>query len=440
MPKTQIEILPSAARLVSALRDVGYDFVGAVADLVDNSIAAKASRVDIDANFDSGDPWVSIADNGNGMSSAGIDESLRFGSKRRYEEEDLGKFGLGLKTASLSQARRVTVASRACGGKTVNVRVLDLDEMIDSDTWSIKTAPKSSLPSAIKSHLQNTGTTVLWSKLDRLLPYKVQNGERARRAFLDRLEQLDQHLGMVFHRFIEGGIDTPSGKRVSVYINGAKVKPWDPFARKEKHTKEMDPEEFDVIQGGIAGIVTLRPFILPNRHQFSSPMAHELSGRGRWNDSQGLWVYRSNRLIQDGGWRYLRANDEHTKYARAALDFSPDLDEVFGINIAKMRVNLPRSLKDSVREPIESLVRKAKQHYAIGGEQERRNNPLANTHQANSDGQRAKGKLAVQKRNGTIRSSLKKAAKTTKEVTALERILDELKRTDKEAYAALGHR
>ena len=106
-PET-VEVLPSPRRLVEALRDVGYDFVGAVADLVDNSIAANATTVDIDVQWDGADSWLRIADNGTGMDTRTITEALRFGSERSYRPDDLGKFGLGLKTASLSQCRTIT--------------------------------------------------------------------------------------------------------------------------------------------------------------------------------------------------------------------------------------------------------------------------------------------------------------------------------------------
>lgn len=361
-----VENLPSAARLATALRDVGYDFAGAVADLIDNSLAAGATRVEITARFNHGDSWIRIADNGTGMDAATVNEALRFGSRRDYELDDLGKFGLGLKTASLSQCRRVLVASRTSPKiARMEARALDLDLMQQHDTWEIDVLSAGQRPTELTEPLDDgPGTVVLWENLDRLLPYKRRDGERARKGLLTRLEDLDQYLGMVFHRFISG--EVPRRRRLTITINGTTVDPWDPFARDESETEALQVAEFDVIHDGNVGVVTFQPFVLPNKHQFSTPAAHERYGRGRWNQSQGIWVYRANRLIQDGGWRYLRTADEHTKYARAALDFSPDLDDAFGINIAKMRVNLPSSLKDDLRAPVEALVRRAKQRYADG--------------------------------------------------------------------------
>lgn len=361
-----IENLPSAARLATALRDVGYDFSGAVADLIDNSIAAGATAVDITARFDAGESWIRIADNGTGMDGATLNEALRFGSRRDYEFDDLGKFGLGLKTASLSQCRRVLVGSRTSKQRArLEVRALDLDLMQQHDTWEIDILSGSDRPSEVTEPLQAVpGTVVVWRNLDRLLPYKRRDGERARKGLLKSLEDLDQYLGMVFHRFLAG--EVPRRRKLTITINGTVVDPWDPFARDEEATEELPMAEFDVIHDGAVGVVTFRPFVLPNKFQFSTPHAHERYGRSRWNQSQGLWVYRANRLIQDGGWRYLRSADEHTKYARAALDFSPDLDDAFGINIAKMRVNLPGTLKSDLQAPVEALVRRAKQRYSHG--------------------------------------------------------------------------
>src|SRR2546426_12571149 len=106
------EIVPSAARTVASLRDIGYDTPRAVADLIDNSVAAGATRVDVTLNFDGSDSWIRVADNGEGMDSATLVEAMRYGSERDYATDDLGKFGFGLKTASTSQCRRVTVAAR----------------------------------------------------------------------------------------------------------------------------------------------------------------------------------------------------------------------------------------------------------------------------------------------------------------------------------------
>ena len=125
-----IEITPSAARLTASLRDIGYSFVTALADIVDNSVTAGASRVEIAIRFHGRDSFVVISDNGSGMGPSALNEALRFGTRRSYRPGDLGRFGLGLKTASLSQARRLMVISRASRkNRRLHCRVLDIDRV-----------------------------------------------------------------------------------------------------------------------------------------------------------------------------------------------------------------------------------------------------------------------------------------------------------------------
>jgi len=363
-PRNTIEVIPSARRLVEALRDVGYDFPGAVADLIDNSIAAKATEVAVDITFDGPDSWVRIADNGEGMDAATINEALRFGSERSYSADDLGKFGLGLKTASLSQCRRLSVASRMNPVQArIEARRFDLDRITRDDRWEIEIIPAAEREEELVEPLRtSTGTVVIWEKLDRVLGYKVPWGDRARNGLLDLAERTEEHLAMVFHRFLTG--EVPKRRRLTISVNGNKVRPWDPFARDEARTERLMPYECDIVANGASGMVRFEPYVLPPRDQFSSEREFDrLKGPSKWNQQQGLYIYRANRMIQSGGWSWMRAADEHTKLARAALDFYPDLDSAFGINIAKMRVVLPGQLRDRLRQPVDELARRADKVY-----------------------------------------------------------------------------
>lgn len=448
-----VENVPSAARLGTALRDVGYDFAGAVADLIDNSLAAGATTVDITARFDGGDSWVRIVDNGAGMDATTINEALRFGSRRDYELDALGKFGLGLKTASLSQCRRLTVASRTSTRLArLEARAMDLEVMQHRDTWEIDILAAPQRPAELVEPLsRHPGTVVLWQDLDRLLPYRRPDGEAAKKGLDSRLELLDQHLGMVFHRFLAG--EVPRRRALKITINGTAVEAWDPFARDEAQTERLSVAEFDVIHGPTAGVVTFQPFVLPNKHQFSTPSAHEHHGRGRWNQRQGLWIYRANRLIQDGGWRYLRTADEHTKYARAAIDFSPDLDDAFGLNIAKMRVNLPATLKNDLRAPVDALVRRAKSRYAEGNTKVRPDPPSGGNPpppvsprggpptQPGHQGPPGQGETPPHSGGGPhrpLRPALEEAASAIGKTAALKKIMAKVRELNPGAADALG--
>ncbi|MDZ7578668.1 MAG: ATP-binding protein [Candidatus Nanopelagicales bacterium] len=361
-----VEILPSPRRLTEVLRDVGYDFVSAVADVVDNSIAAKASRIEIDVSWAGPDSWIRIADNGFGMDAATINEALRFGSERSYRADDLGKFGLGLKTASLSQCRQILVASRVSPNTArIDARSFDLDRIIRDDEWTIEIVAAAHRPSELTAPLRDgPGTVVMWKVLDRLLGFKVPRGQNAHNALLEMTERLEQHLAMVFHRFLEGDVSGRHGRKLTMTLNGNRIAPWNPFALDEPSTQHLQTREFDISANGVQGLVTFDPWILPTREQFSSEAAfNRMSGPSKWNHQQGFYIYRANRMIQSGGWSRIRAADEHTKYARIALDFFPELDPAFGINIAKMRVQLPQALRERMKDPLQDAIRVANKSY-----------------------------------------------------------------------------
>jgi hypothetical protein len=363
--RTTYEVIPSASRLIQSLRDVGYDFVHAVADLVDNSIAASASKIAIEMRFDGPASWIRIADNGNGMSASTINEAMRFGSEQTYDIDDLGKFGLGLKTASLSQCACFTVASRIDpDARRIEVRQWDLNHVKDTNRWEIFNIPVDERPKYLTECLQDTtGTVVLWECLDRFMGYKLPWGERARNGFFRIAELLDQHLAMVFHRFISG--EAKRKKKLTISINGTVIEPWDPFARDEKATIKFNDDQFEISTDECRGLVGYQAFILPNKESFSSLKAFErYSGPGKWNYQQGLYIYRADRMIQSGGWCRMRTSDEHTKLARVALDFHPDLDAAFELSVSKAKVNLPESLKWKLHSQIESLAKQAKVVYS----------------------------------------------------------------------------
>lgn len=355
-------VAPSAARLTDSLRDIGYDFPTAVADIVDNSVAAGASRVEIDIVFDGSDSWVMIADDGQGMSANGLLEALRYGSRRDYARGDLGRYGLGLKTASLSQCRSLTVVSRrrAASARTV-ARTVDLDLIAEVDDWVVIEPESDEQVTRARAAVADTGgTVVLWRRLDRVLPERKPEGGWARRRLEALAAKTADHLGTVFHRFLEGDV----GSGLVITVNGEKVKPWNPFAPNEPARQVLPPLRFEVTVGEATGAVTLKRYVLPARDQFSSPAEFErLSGQLNWNRQQGLYIYRAHRLVQWGGWNGMRGIDEHTKLARASLDFDTDLDVLFNINVAKIRVTMPPQLRQLLERPVHELCLRADDVY-----------------------------------------------------------------------------
>lgn len=361
-PKTY-EIYPSASRLIGSLRDIGYEFTTAVADLVDNSVAAGATHVQVTIRHNDEQSCVMIADDGNGMTEADINEALRFGSRRLYGSDDLGRYGLGLKTASLSQCRRLTVLSRrAEKNRRIHVRQLDLSRIEQTDRWEVVDPPRAGNVARAEELLyQGPGTVVLWEDLDRVIGKTDPGSGWAKRRLSKQGPQLESYLGMVFHRFLTG--DVPNHEVLHISINGEKVRPWDPLAPEEATTTLL-PLRWEVPTSAGLQEVHLNRAVLPPRERFSSADEFDrMAGPLKWNRQQGLYIYRSNRLIQGGGWAGIRTIDEHTKLARASLDFPSALDEHFHVNVAKMKVSVPPEIRTMLEDPVHELCREADSIY-----------------------------------------------------------------------------
>jgi len=358
-----VEVIPSAQRLVKSLRDVGYEFATAVADLIDNSVEAKANTVWVDVVWDGESSYVTIADNGEGMSPQHLREAMRFGSERDYESEDLGKFGLGLKTASLSQCLKFTVATRQNPNRAdMSAYCWDVDHVSATNRWEILPVKAAELHDGVRTHLkETTGTVITWERLDRILGFKKPDGESARKHLYAMCRELENHVAMVFHRFLSGEV---RGKRLAIYVNENKVAPWDPFARTEANTKKLEAKSFRMEGHNGKGDIIVEPFVLPHQGRFSSPEAfNRSSGPEKWNKQQGFYIYRADRMIQSGGWSGLRALDEHRKLSRIAISFNPKLDEEFKINVAKMRVSLPQIMREAITKAIAPAVSLAEEEY-----------------------------------------------------------------------------
>jgi hypothetical protein len=356
------EMIPSARRLMESLRDIGYDLPSAVADLVDNSLDADAENVNIDFGHDLDGGWIRISDDGRGMTESQLDEAMRYGSSRSYGEGDLGHFGLGLKTASLSQGRRLTVATKSTSRGPIRIRRWDLDHVARTDAWELQRLTVRECPNTLRDPLAGgQGTVVLWERLDRIIGTRRPGGDAAARRLETAAAEVAEHLAMAFHRFLSG--EAP-GPPLRIMVCGTPLVPWDPFARAERLTRALPVQAVDFAHGGGQHSMIVRPFVLPAQHHFSSPEAHELAGGPqRWNRQQGLYVYRRDRLIQSGGWNRLRTMDEHAKLARIAIDIPPDADSAFRINVAKMTVGLPEAVRPQSRALIAGVVSLAQDVY-----------------------------------------------------------------------------
>ena len=360
--------IPSASRLISSMRDLGYEFSDAVAEIVDNSIQAGANVIQVNLQFDGHDSYLTVLDNGVGMTPAQIREAMRFGSMRDYEQDDLGKFGLGLKTSSLSQCDSLTVSSRNSQKKVqIHSYSWDIDHINRVDQWEILPVDVDELLNPVVEHLDSTtGTAVTWERLNRLLNFQDPAGGRAENDFKRLIQELKISLGATFHRYLTG---EQRSKKAMIFVNGDLVESWDPFCRTEKNTVELESFSIPISMDGRKGLVKFKPFVLPAQSQFSSSSAHlRAGGPAKWNKQQGFYIYRSGRLLQSGGWCGLRTSDEHSKLARVLVEIPAGFDDLFKVNISKMKINFPRELREETIQKLAPTLKKANDSYRTQGE------------------------------------------------------------------------
>lgn len=307
--------------------------------LVDNCIAAGAGSVELDLQWNEGSPQVAILDNGRGLTADKVSEALRLGGTGPgaiREVSDLGRFGMGLKTASLSQCRQMTIVTRH-GGKT-SALLLDVD-VIASQGWiALIPDPLPDHPFVARLLEQKQGTVILWNRMDELGGLSGLDKE----AFFIRLQDIRAHVGMVFHRFLGG-----DAKRTAIALNGRAIRPWDPFLTGHPATAEMREE---TIRYGRSAF-TMKPYVLPHRDRFANDAEYEAAGGpGGWGARQGFYVYRGKRLLVAGSWLGLggvRAwtREQSSRLARIRLDLPTDMDTDWRIDVRKSQARPPGKLR-----------------------------------------------------------------------------------------------
>ncbi|MBK3664789.1 ATP-binding protein [Bradyrhizobium diazoefficiens] len=357
---------PSASALVASLRGVGYSLETAVADLLDNSISAGASNIEIHWDWNDGHPVASLLDDGHGMTETQLVEAMRFGGVGpdvQRGEGDLGRFGLGLKTASLSQCRQLTAISKSKPRNPVTAFTWDIDRIRPSGSgWNLIEGDEEfdgELLPALKRAA--SGTLIVWRKID--FGRKVDRPDHA--AFMADLERLDRHLGMVFHRFLAG-----DARRLSIRINGKRIDGWDPFLEKHEATIR-NPEQ--PIQGP-GGRVLVRGYVLPHRDRFRNSDEFESAGGPEgWTAQQGFYVYRQKRLLSAGGWLGLGGSrtwtrDESSRLARIRVDIPNSADHDWRIDIRKAIARPPDAIRRRLQGLAEDIRRKAREVFVHRGQ------------------------------------------------------------------------
>jgi len=361
----EMELRPSAARLLESMRDIGYSFESALADIVDNSISAGATHIAIINDLDGeGRPFLGILDDGRGMDADELTEAMRHGSRSPREvraEGDLGRFGLGMKTASFSQARRLTVVSRKAD--RLVARRWDLDYVIDHDEWLLQMPEGGELQRIpLVEHLRADGTLVLWEHLDRL-DALGSSPEQAYAALNELFTAARAHLALTFHRFIA---PEPSDgvEAITMSINGAPIAALDPFARLMH--PQSDAHEVEVV-GHRGSDIVVQAFTLPHHKRLTLTQLEELELGDSLVQTQGLYVYRSRRLISGGTWLGLARKAELTKLLRVRVDVPTSLDAEWSIDVRKSRVRTPAVIRERLRPLIRRMTESAKRPYTYRG-------------------------------------------------------------------------
>lgn len=335
-------IEPNVSNFVNSLRDMGYTFPIAIADIIDNSITANAKNIDIVATAKS-QMKLSLLDDGIGMNEEELIEAMRLATKSpdlKRKKSDLGKYGLGLKTASFSQCKKLTVISKK--GLKINARQWDLDYISTENKWLLL-IPEINLLKKIPLFEELTkmksGTLVVWENIDGIESQAISN----------EIIKLRDHLALVFHRFLEG---IPGNKVLKININNNVLKPFNPFNPEHPASQQLSTEKIK-IQGET---ILVQPFILPHHSKVSQAEYDKYATDEGYTRSQGFYLYRANRLLIYGTWWKLHKSIDAHKLVRIKIDIPNNQDQYWGIDIKKSTASPSEEIKKDLKRIISQVT------------------------------------------------------------------------------------
>ena len=375
----KLEVVPDPKRMIEGLRDTGYEFNTAIADLIDNSIAASATLIDVSILMDfRGNLRLSIADNGTGMNREGIINAMKYGSAERPHPSSLGKFGLGLKTASTAFCRRLMVSSRKEADETIIRAYWDLDQIAKKWELSIDKSDKETIDHLDKVSKDSSGTVVVWEKIDRLMKnYSSPTGAAAKKGLFRIIDDLKEHLSMIYQRFLDDLIT--SAPNIVIRVNGESLSPWDPFCVSESElvaAQEMEVENTEAT-------FKINAYVLPRGEEFSSPQAASIAKIG--NNLQGIYIYRENRLIHYADWLNMFSKEPHYSLLRVEFSFDHRLDDAFRIDIKKSQITLDNGLYDWLRDQFLPAPRRAANDRYRQGQKKKAQEKADNAHDSSNN-------------------------------------------------------
>lgn len=352
------ECIPYAPSLIESMRSLGYSFPAAIADLLDNSISAEAKNIHI-ISEPSSNPDLTLVDDGHGMTQTELYEAMRYGSSNPLEkrdENDLGRFGLGLKSASLSQCRELVVISKKEG--QVSGCSWDLDYIAEKGSWMLKCFSKKEIESF--KHIEKLinlehGTLIILSEFDRI----KEATNNLQETFNKYLGDMINHLALVFHRFLDEGL--------KIYVNGNPIESKDPFLTKHCATQRKKESFFYINEEKIV----LKPYILPHLSKLTADDLVKVGGKDKLRNDQGFYVYRNKRLIIWGTWFRLERKDELNKLARVVVDIPNSLDYMWSIDIKKSTATLPDIIKKNMYNAVCEAVISSEAVHTYRGRKEK---------------------------------------------------------------------
>lgn len=348
----EFELIPPASSLIQSMRDIGYTLNTAVADIIDNSITANATMIDIVYTNNNGIPSLMIIDNGQGMSKDELLDALRFAyisSTAQRHEKDLGRFGLGLKMATFSQARKLTVITSK--DTVITCAQWDLDYIIKSQKWLLQVVDLGDIAveECILEKIESNGTIVLWENIDRF-------GDNNDTKQLDSyMSELRDHIGLVFHRYL----DKSNSKPLTINLNNVPILAFDPYLSNNPYTSHHPIEKIKIGDS----IVSIQTHILPHHKRLKKEEEDFLQRKSDLLNNQGFYVYRNNRLMVWGDWFKLLKKSESTKQARIEINFDNTLDAEWHIDIKKSKVTPPPVVKNRLVEIINTIADSSKRVY-----------------------------------------------------------------------------
>ena len=356
------ELVPDASNLIESQRSVGYTFETAIADIVDNSVSANATRIDI--NFNNQQKYVSILDNGYGMSKIELLQAMKYGSRSIYDlrtQDDLGRFGLGLKMASFSQCRKLTVVSIKDG--EYSGAVWDLDVVKKKNAWIVQILNDEEIRNTHRFSelgILSSGTLVIWEKFDKLEQYADFKFN-----FDESLEKTENHLSLVFHRFLQEN-------QIDIFFNQRAIDFVDPFFISNKATQ---PKSSDVIfENSRNARIDIKPYIVPYQKRLSQKERHVLKKFEHCKLGPGLYIYRNRRLIAWGKWFRLVRPNELANLVRIQIDIPNTIDDLWEIDVKKSQLNIPTSLRTQLRNVITKSIGESERVYKYRGTKRNKDN------------------------------------------------------------------